>query len=156
MRKEFAVELEKYMKNDSNIILLTADLGFGILDSIKENLPNQFYNLGASEQLMIGVAIGLAESGKIPVCYSISPFLILRPFELLRTYVNYESIPIKLVGSGRDKDYIHDGISHWADDLHQYLSPLENIKCHYPTDINDIDMKDFIYNKKPYYMNLAR
>jgi transketolase C-terminal domain/subunit len=122
MRKVFGRVMVDYMKDDLSLRLITADLGFGILDACRNMYPNRCYNTGAAEQLMIGIAIGMAENNIIPVCYSITPFLLYRPFEFLRNYVNYETIPVKLVGSGRDKDYSHDGISHWAEDDEQILS----------------------------------
>ena len=100
MRKECISLLETEMARNETIITVTADLGFGILDPIKNGFPNRFYNVGAAEQLMIGVGIGLAEEGKIPVCYSMSSFILYRPFEFLRNYVNAENIPVKLIGSG--------------------------------------------------------
>ena len=116
MRRTFSDLLLNEMKDNTDVRLITADLGYYVLDNIKEQLPDQFYNVGAAEQLMIGVAIGMAEEGLIPIAYSMSSFVLYRPFEFLRNYVNYESIPVKLVGSGRDKDYEHDGMSHWAHD----------------------------------------
>ena len=128
MRKECMSLLLEQMSNRPDIIVLTADLGFGILDTIKDTFPTRFYNVGAAEQLLIGAAVGLAENKFIPVCYSMSSFILYRPFEFLRNYVNAENIPVKLIGSGRDKDYIHDGLSHWAEDDELVLRSLPNIK----------------------------
>ena len=107
---------------------------------------------------MLGAAVGLAYSGKIPICYSISTFLINRPFEWLRNYVNYENLPIKLVGSGRDKDYAHDGKTHWADDDEQILAALPNIKILKPNNEQELEesFHDFIYSTTPIYLNLKR
>lgn len=157
MRKTFVDLLLPHMRSNTNIFLLTADLGYGILDRVKTEFPNRFYNVGAAEQLLIGVACGLADSGKIPICYSITPFLLYRPFELLRTYVNYENIPVKLVGSGRDVDYFHDGISHWAQDDEDILNPLTNISIYKPTKQTlPAIFSKFLYEKNPSYLNLAR
>ena len=79
MRKECMNLLFQEMKINNDIFVLTADLGFGILDEIQNSFPERFYNVGAAEQLLIGAGIGLAESGKIPVCYSMSSFLLYRP-----------------------------------------------------------------------------
>jgi transketolase len=158
MRKEYAKLLYNEMKKNKNIIVLTADLGFGILDDIKNSFSDRFYNVGAAEQLMIGTAIGLAESNKIPICYSITPFLLYRPFEFLRNYVNYEKINIKLVGAGRDKDYSHDGISHWAEDDEIILKSLPNIKIYKPNSLVELanTWENFIYSNSPSYLNLKR
>jgi len=158
MRKEcMTLLLEEMTKND-NILMVTADLGFGVLDQIKTVFPDRYYNVGAAEQLMIGVGIGLAEEGKIPVCYSMSSFLLYRPFEFLRNYVNAENIPVKLIGSGRDKDYSHDGLTHWAHDDETVLAALPNIKIYKPKDITELEItfQQFLYSKEPAYLNLTR
>lgn len=158
MRKLFGSLMYDEMEHNPKIYLLTADLGFGVLDKCKETFKDRFYNTGAAEQLLIGIGIGLAESKKIPVCYSITPFLLYRPFEFLRNYVNYEKIPVKLVGAGRNKDYSHDGISHWADDDEQVLSSLSNIKIFKPKSEDELVamIPEFLYAKQPAYLNLKR
>lgn len=158
MRRECAQLLLDEMSVNDRIRVVTADLGFGILDHIRNAYPDRFYNVGAAEQLMIGVAIGMAEEGLIPVCYSMSSFLLYRPFEFLRNYVNYEGVPIKLLGSGRDKDYSHDGITHWAHDDEEVLSSLPNINVYKPADLTALE-KDFtqwINSSEPAYLNLMR
>ena len=158
MRKECAALLLDEMNVEPRIRVITADLGFGILDNIRNAYPDRFYNVGAAEQLMIGVAVGMAEQGLIPVCYSMSSFLLYRPFEFLRNYVNYEQIPIKLLGSGRDKDYSHDGISHWAHDDREVLKALPNIIRYRPETIEqlEIDFSEWIRIPNPAYLNLTR
>ena len=158
MRKLFGSMLFQEMSVNENIFLVTADLGFGILDNCKNTFSNRFYNTGAAEQLMIGIGIGLAENKKIPVCYSITPFLLYRPFEFLRNYINHENIPVKLVGSGRDKDYSHDGISHWAEDDEKILSCLPNIQIFKPVSDEELitTFSDFLYSNGPAYLNLKR
>jgi transketolase len=158
MRKECMQLLLNEMSNNENIITLTADLGFGLLDQVRKTFPDRFYNVGAAEQLMIGAGIGLAEGGKIPVCYSMSSFLLYRPFEFLRNYVSAEKIPVKLIGSGRDKDYSHDGLSHWAHDDEIVLKALPNIKIYKPKDIAELEAiwPEFINSMEPSYLNLTR
>jgi|TARA_B110000305_G_scaffold11629_1_gene11026 transketolase len=70
--------------------------------------------------------------------------------------MNYEKANVKLVGSGRDDDYAHDGISHWAGDDMRVMSTLKNIKLYKPRDITDKVFIDFMYNDKPSYINLSR
>jgi len=158
MRKECAALLLEEMSVNHRIRVITADLGFGILDHIRNTYPDRFYNVGAAEQLMIGVAIGMAEEGLVPVCYSMSSFLLYRPFEFLRNYVSYESIPVKLLGSGRDRDYSHDGVTHWADDDETVLQALPNIVLHKPKDLTELttDFNTWINSTGPAYLNLMR
>lgn len=144
------------MATDSRIFLLTADLGYGILDDIRRDFPDRAVNVGSCEQLMIGTAVGLANSGFVPVCYSITPFLLYRPFEMIRNYVNHEKLNVKLVGSGRDKDYSHDGITHWAEDDLAIMKCLSNISLFKPKELTDDVFKTFLFSDKPTYLNLSR
>ena len=156
MRKQFAEFLHKEMSLDESIVLLTGDLGYGLWDRIKIDYPDRFYNVMSSEQLMLGAAVGLAMEGFIPIVYSITPFAIYRPFELLRNYLHHENIPVKIVGGGRDKDYGYLGFSHWAEEDIKILSTLENIKLYKPKKATKLIYQDFLYNHKPSYLNLKR
>lgn len=134
IRGWFAAALHDEMEKDERIWLLTADLGYGMLDQIRDDFPDRFVNVGASEQAMIGAGVGLALSGKIPFCYSITTFLLYRPFEWIRNYINHEQIPVMLIGSGFRDDYKHDGISHQPENLDLYFQQFENIIFHIPAD----------------------
>ncbi len=105
MRKYFSELLYNEMAVNPDIVLLTGDLGYGLWNKIRLDFKSRFYNVGSSEQLMLGMASGMAMEGKIPIVYSITPFLLYRPFEFIRNYVDHEKLPVKLVGGGRDKDY---------------------------------------------------
>ena len=159
MRRAFAKLLLEEMrkKNGENIFLLSADMGYGLLDSIRKEFPERFVNFGSSEQLMLGAAAGIALEGKIPVCYSITSFLLYRPFEFIRNYMNHEKIPIKLVGGGRNKDYGYLGFTHWAEDDINIMLALKEIKLFKPepSELNDV-FNEFIYNKEPAYLNLSK
>tara|TARA_R110001632_G_scaffold64603_2_gene153498 strand:+ start:3504 stop:3974 length:471 start_codon:yes stop_codon:yes gene_type:complete len=156
MRKEFAEFLHGEMSYNEKIVLITGDLGYGLWDRIKIDYPDRFYNVMSSEQLMVGVATGFAMEGFIPLVYSITPFVLYRPFELLRNYLNHEQIPVKLVGGGRDKDYGYLGFSHWAEEDIKVLSVLENIQLYKPFKPTNKLYKEFLYNEKPSYLNLKR
>jgi|TARA_R110000744_G_scaffold4455_1_gene16103 transketolase len=158
MRKLFASLLEKEIEHNKDIILLTADLGFGLWDSIRNRFPQNFVNVRSSEQLLIGTATGLALSGKIPICYSITPFLLYRPFEFIRNYLHNEQIPVKLVGGGRDGDYKDAGPTHWAYEHKEIMGCLNNIICYVPEDNIEVSetFNEFLYSKKSSYMNLRR
>lgn len=158
MRKTFSKLIEKFIIEEPNAYFLTADLGFKFFDNILHKYPDRCYNVGAAEQLMVGAAVGLALKGKIPVCYSITPFLLYRPFEIIRNYLDYEKVPVKLIGSGRDKDYSHDGFSHWAEDDVNILTNFKNIKTFHPETIEDLEANflDLMYNNQASYINLKR
>ena len=156
MRKEFAEFLHGEMSYNENIVLITGDLGYGLWDRIKIDYWDRFYNVMSSEQLMVGTAVGLAMEGFIPLVYSITPFVLYRPFELLRNYLDHENIPVKLIGGGRDRDYGYLGFSHWAEEDIKVLSTLKNIKLYKPEKSTESIYQDFLYNYKPSYLNLSR
>ena len=158
MRKQFGEQLADLMHQDPRIWLLSGDLGFGVLDPVKQQHPNRFVNTGAAEQLALGVAVGLAQNGLCPVVYSITPFLLYRPFEWIRNYLDHERIPVKLVGAGRDRDYGDLGFSHWAEDDQQVLQCFPNIKTHWPEtpqQLHDL-LPEFLSSPEPAYLNLRR
>lgn len=158
MRGWFAYELHKQMAKDKRIWLIVGDLGYKMFDYVKRDFPKRFINAGASEQAMMGIAVGLCLEGKIPIVYSITTFLLYRPFETIRNYINHEKIPVKLIGSGRDKDYTHDGISHWAQEDRKIMSIFKNIKAKWPETVEEILglVSDMIKSKNPWYINLRR
>lgn len=157
-RAFFADCIHKEMKKNKNIYVLVNDLGYKMWDKIRKDFPDRFINVGAAEQTLIGVGIGLALSGKIPVVYSITTFLLYRPFETIRNYIHHEKIPVKLIGSGRNKDYIHDGISHWAQEDKEIMKILKNIKAYWPEDTREVSklVGKMLKDSKPYYINLKR
>ena len=90
MRRDFANLLHTEMSTNPDIYLITGDLGYGLWDKVKDDYPDRFFNVGSSEMAMMGMAIGLAMDGKIPYVYSITPFAIYRPFEMIRNYLDHE------------------------------------------------------------------
>ena len=158
MRNRFGELLAETMQRDSKVWLLTGDLGFGVLNSARALVPERSFNVGAAEQLMVGAAVGLAHNNLIPICYSITPFVIFRPYEWLRNYLNHEGAAVKLVGTGRDRDYGHLGFSHWAEDDAAALQAFPNIKIYKPQTIKELEeiWPEFLYNEKPCYLNLRR
>jgi len=155
MRKYFFDSLYSLMLKDENVIFITADMGFGFGDKIRDEMPDRFYNVGAAEQVMMDIAVGLALSGKIPVTYSITPFLLFRPFETIRNYIDHENVPVIMVGSGRGRDYHTEGFSHDASD-HNILKAFKNIVFLEPEPDTAFDLTNILYMKKPVYLNLNR
>jgi transketolase len=146
------------MGKNPDIWAITGDLGFGGFDKIRDDFPDRFVNAGASEQAMMGIAVGLALRGKIPFVYSITPFLLRRPYETIKLYIDGEKIPVKLIGSGRDKDYAHDGPSHYATDAQSLLKTLPNIVQYWPSEKTDVQiaLESMVSSKQPCFLSLKR
>ncbi|MBI5554581.1 MAG: hypothetical protein HY920_01840 [Elusimicrobia bacterium] len=158
MRRVFADLLHQEMAENKKIWVVTGDLGYKMWDQIRIDYPGRFINVKAAEQTMIGVGVGLALRGQIPFVYSITPFLLYRPFETIRNYVNHEKIPVKLVASGRDQDYRHDGFSHWAEEDKKIMAVLNNIRAEWPETNEELPalLAAMIRQEIPYYLNLRK
>lgn len=152
MRKAFAEALYKEMETDPTIYLITADLGFGLFDKIREHFPNRAWNVQAAEQAMLGTAIGIALSGKTAICYSITPFLLHRPYEWIKLYLEGEGIPVKLVGSGRGQDYQHDGPSHFES---EFPFSIDQVKPENYANM-EVCLHHVLHNNKPTFLSLKR
>ena len=83
MRDTFANEIEIMMQEDPSVLLLTGDLGFGVFDSIRNNYPDNFINIGVAEQNMTGIASGLAMEGFKVYTYSPVPPLAFAIISLI-------------------------------------------------------------------------
>lgn len=114
MRKAFANTLLALARTDSRIVLLTADLGFGVLDDFAATHPDRFFNVGVAEANMVGLATGLAEAGYIPFLYSIATFASLRPYEQWRNGPVLHNAPVRLIGTGGGFEYGPNGMTHAA------------------------------------------
>lgn len=146
------------MQQNPNILLFTADLGYGLLDRIRDDFPKQFYNFGASEQCMIGAAVGATLSGKTVFCYSITTFLIYRPFEWIRNFMWHDEIPVRLIGSGMNNDYEHDGITHQPYEVGDVLDNFPNINQFYPSTKEEIPyiVRSMVEVDRPAFLCLHR
>jgi transketolase len=158
MKGWFAYELYNQMAKDEKIWLVVGDLGFGMFDYIRRDFPKRFINTGPAEQAMMGVGVGLALKGMKPFVYSITTFLLYRPFETIRNYVHQEKIPVRLIGSGRGHDYGHDGFSHWADEDKKVMNILSNVSALWPKEKEEIPkiVSQLVKINKPWYVNLRR
>ena len=114
MRRAFVKTLMELAAADSRVLLLTADLGYSVLEPFRDVFPGRFFNVGVAEQSMIGLATGLAEAGFIPFTYSIATFAALRPYEFIRNGPILQRLPVRIVGTGEGFDYGESGPTHYS------------------------------------------
>lgn len=132
MKKQFVEGLIELAEGDSNIILITADLGFGAFEKFEERFPNQYFNVGIAEQAMIGVASGMALLGKKVFVYSIGNFVSLRCLEQIRNDACYHNLNINIVCQGGGFTYGSAGMSHHATEDIGIIRVLPNISLFTP------------------------
>ena len=86
-------------ETNDNIVVLTSDLcSFSSLERFKNKYSERFYNLGISEQNMIGVAAGLAKEGYVPFATTYATFAAMRCADQVKVNMGYMKLGIKLVG----------------------------------------------------------
>lgn len=112
MRTAFIETLTRLAAKKENIFLLSGDLGFSVLENFIAKFPKQYLNIGVAEQNMIGIAAGLAHSGKTVFAYSIIPFITLRCLEQIRNDIAMQNLNVKLVGVGEGFSYGQLGPTH--------------------------------------------
>lgn len=168
MKKDFFDYMHTIMDENPDVYFLMLGLGWPRVDEFLKKYPDRAFNLEASEQAGLDTAVGLAYAGKIPIVYSITPFLLYRGFETIRTYINHEKLPVILVGVGRDDDYSkHDGFSHDAGDdrllFNSYRTEpheaiLGNINAQWPDSVQGlrVNLQVAIAAKRPTYINIPR
>lgn len=132
MRDTFVGRLLQLAESDSRIMLLTGDLGFGVLDRFAAKLPSQFVNVGVAEQNLTGVATGLALSGRVAFTYSIGNFPTLRCLEQIRNDAAYHHANVKVVAIGGGFSYGALGMSHHAMEDLAILRAIPGISVYSP------------------------
>jgi len=156
IRKEFFKILYELAKKDKDIIFLTGDLGYSFFEYFQNKFPKQFINCGVIEQSMVGIAAGLALSGKKPYCYSTAPFLLYRALEQIRSDVCYQNLNVKFVGVSIS-GFV--GFSHnlgGKENVEDLLKNLPNIKRYYPKAEKELKsaLLKMYKSKNPAYISL--
>ena len=114
MRSAFIKTLFELAGKDPRVCLVVGDLGYSVIERFAETYPKQFVNAGVAEQDMIGIAAGMALTGKIVFTYSIANFATLRCLEQIRNDVCYHGANVKVVAVGGGLAYGALGMSHHA------------------------------------------
>ena len=148
MRDAFFNSLYDYVASDDNIIILTADHGAFGLKRIELEYPKQYLNVGISEQALIGIAAGLAKSGKKVYVYAINNFVSLRVLEQINIDVCAMNLDVNIIGVGAGFTYSTDGPTHHGIQDVSLMLNLPNLSVYNVTDatstrkITDLSYKE--------------
>ena len=133
MRDRFIGRLTRLAEEDPSIVLITGDLGFGVLTAFAERFPSQFVNAGVAEQNMTGLAVGMALRGHKVFTYSIGNFATLRCLEQIRNGACYHDASVKVVSIGGGFSYGQLGFSHHATEDLSILRSLPGMTVAVPS-----------------------
>jgi transketolase len=134
MRDQFLKELTRQAAEDPSVMLLTGDLGFGVLTDFARRFPDQFINAGVAEQNMTAMACGLAMEGYRVFTYSIANFTTLRCLEQIRNDICYHDVNVTVVSVGGGFSYGQLGVSHFATEDLAILRALPNMTVVAPSE----------------------
>jgi transketolase len=140
MRRRFGEVITRLADEDDRIIVIVADIGYRVFDEFREKHPNRFINMGICEQSIISAASGMALEGLKPWVYTITPFLIERPFEQIKLDIDQQSVGVNLVGFA---DYPSLGPTHTELNAKKMMSLFKNIKSFFPKDGDETEKMIF-------------
>ena len=154
MRVQFGKTLCRIAEKDEKVVLLIGDVEQEISE-FKTRWPDRFYNLGLCEQTIISMSAGMALEGLRPIVYSITPFLLERPFEQIKIDIDEQDLPVMLIGYS---DYPTHGPTHRALDPKGLVGLLKNTHGYFPTDSKATEkaMLDAYLMKKPAIICLGK
>lgn len=123
---------------DPRVVYIGSDLGAGVLDEMKQNVPDRFYMEGVSEQHIIGMSAGMAMEGYIPYVNTIATFLTRRCFEQVAIDLCLHDLPVRLIANGGGIVYAPLGPTHLAVEDIAILRALPNMTIIAPCDAEEM------------------
>jgi len=158
MRKPFMEELTAGVISGRPIMLITGDLGWGVVEEFAKRFPKNFINAGVAEQNMMGMAAGMAAEGYHVFVYSIGNFSTFRCAEQIRNDVDYHNLPVTVVSVGGGLAYGAMGYSHHTVQDYALIRSMPNMLIAAPCD--DLEatacVRYLIENPQPSYLRLGR
>ncbi|MBV8562078.1 MAG: transketolase, partial [Actinobacteria bacterium] len=136
MRPRFYELVREELDASERLAVVTAEIGTTPIGPH----PRHF-NVGIREQLMIGVAAGLALEGYRPVAHSYAPFLVERPYEFLKLDLGHSDLGAVLVSTGASYDASREGRTHQAPEDVAALAALPGWTIHVPGHVEEMELQ---------------
>ncbi len=158
-RESFGKALVEVGRENENVVVLTADLAGATKTSLFEKeFPDRFINVGIAEQNMIGIAAGLATTGKIPFASTFAMFAAGRAYDQIRNSVAYPKLNVKICGTHAGVTVGEDGATHqMLEDLSLMRSiPNMTVLCTSDDVQTRWAIKEMAKFDGPVYIRLAR
>ena len=158
MRKTALECVHKLAQHDKRVLFIGSDLGHGVLEKMKNELPDQFFMEGVSEQYIIGMAAGLAMEGFIPYVNTIATFLTRRCYEQVAVDLCMHDLPVRLIANGGGGVYAPLGPTHLAIEDIAIMRALPNMAVVAPCDADEMNrlMMSTLEWPHPIYIRLAK
>ena len=112
-RESYGNALKELGAENPNVLVLDADLAGATKTGVfKKAYPDRFFDCGIAEGNMVGIAAGLATTGKIPFCSTFAMFAAGRAFEQVRNSVGYPHLNVKIAATHAGISVGEDGATH--------------------------------------------
>lgn len=158
MRRTCLRMVYELAKQDERIVFIGSDLGAGVLEDFAREMPDRFFMEGIGEANMVGMAAGLALSGKIVYCHTIATFLTRRAFEQVALDVGLHRANVRLIGAGGGAVYAPLGPTHLATDDIALMRTIPGMTIVAPCDAVEMEhlMPQTVDHQGPIYLRLGR
>ena len=138
MRKTCLNMVYELAKRDPRVVFVGSDLGPGVLDELKHEMPERFFMEGVAEQNVVGMAAGLAMEGFIPYVNTIATFITRRCFEQVAVDLCLHNLPVRLIGNGGGLVYAPLGPTHLAIEDIAIMRALPNMTVFAASDADEM------------------
>jgi len=158
-RETYGEVLAEMGRVNPNIVVLDADLSSSTMTKFfAKECPERFFNMGVSEQDMMGTAAGLALAGKIPFASTFAVFASGRAWEQVRQAIAYPNLNVKIVASHGGISVGEDGASHQMTEDLALMRVIPNMRVLIPADGMEMKamMKVIVAAPGPFYVRTSR
>ena len=140
MRERFYETAAELVDRHDRVAVVIAEIGGSALLAAKRRHPDRVINVGIREQLMVGVAGGLALAGFRPIAHSYAPFIVERPFEMLKLDLGHQDAGAILVSVGASYDSAASGRTHEAPEDVALVAALPGWRIFVPGHPDEADL----------------
>ncbi len=139
MKTALIKSFTRLMNEHSDMVIITADMGFDVFEELQKKYPNRFFNTGVTEQGSMSFATGMALSGYKVFIYAQAAFATMRCFEQVRLDVAYNNVNVKIIGTNAGVSLNQLGVSHFALEDIGLMRLLPNMKIFSPGDPSEME-----------------
>lgn len=158
-REAYGAALAELGEKYKDVVVLDADLSKSTkTNDFKKKYPDRFFNMGISEQDLMGTAAGLATCGKIPFASTFAMFATGRAFEQIRNSIAYPKLNVKIAATHAGITLGEDGASHQAIEDVAVMRAVPNMTIINPADALSTRkaVEAAILHNGPMYIRLGR
>ena len=158
-RQSYGEALKELGEINKNIVVLDADLSTATKTELfAKEFPERFFDMGISEQDMIGTSAGFATCGKIPYASTFAVFAAGRAYDQIRNSVCYPNLNVKICATHAGVTVGEDGATHQMLEDISMMRTLPNLKLFSPSDDTQTRfiIKEIANINSPCYVRLSR